>query len=114
MGFGAGQGYSDCERVFNPASIPGFVIAPSEGVVVSSPPLLPHPPSFALTHTQAPHTSFNPLSSASAAWESAKDKVEDAVGLGAAKVEEVENKVEAKVEKVEEKVEKKLGDKKWV
>jgi hypothetical protein len=27
LGFGIGQGYSDCERVFNPAAVPGFRIA---------------------------------------------------------------------------------------
>ncbi|KAL7343509.1 hypothetical protein BJY59DRAFT_645302, partial [Rhodotorula toruloides] len=26
LGFGFGQGYSDCERVFNPAAVPGFKI----------------------------------------------------------------------------------------
>lgn len=29
LGFGLGQGYADCERVFNPAAVPGFRI---EGV----------------------------------------------------------------------------------
>lgn len=28
LGFGLGQGYSDAQRIFNPAAIPGFVILP--------------------------------------------------------------------------------------
>lgn len=31
LGFGFGQGYSDCERVFNPAAVPGFRIQGEEG-----------------------------------------------------------------------------------
>ncbi|TNY21134.1 hypothetical protein DMC30DRAFT_416338 [Rhodotorula diobovata] len=34
LGFGAGQGYADCERVFNPAAVPGFKV---QGADKSSP-----------------------------------------------------------------------------
>ncbi|GAA5856094.1 hypothetical protein JCM9279_002363 [Rhodotorula babjevae] len=31
LGFGAGQGYADCERVFNPAAVPGYRVQGAEG-----------------------------------------------------------------------------------
>ncbi|KAL8277806.1 hypothetical protein RQP46_009789 [Phenoliferia psychrophenolica] len=55
LGFGIGQGYSDCERVFNPAAVPGFVIAGQD-------------PKSAT----APYAKFNPFASSTASDVKAK------------------------------------------
>ncbi|KAE8244753.1 hypothetical protein A4X13_0g6299 [Tilletia indica] len=44
-GFGLGSGYTDCERSFNPVSVPGVRIVPASGSS-SSPSDLPAPSSF--------------------------------------------------------------------
>lgn len=46
LGFGLGGGYSDCERIFNPASIPGFVIVPSSSSTTPPPPTAVSPFAF--------------------------------------------------------------------
>lgn len=106
LGFGAGQGYSDCERVFNPAAIPGFKIA--------SDPSKPSP---------SPYANFAPLSAnlkekAAEVKAAVVGKAEEAKAKGGALVA----KGEAKVDKAEAKVEKKVDEvkadlkdgKKWV
>ncbi|KDE02324.1 hypothetical protein MVLG_07107 [Microbotryum lychnidis-dioicae p1A1 Lamole] len=93
LGFGLGQGYSDCERVFNPAAVPGFVIA-KDGKPQAS-----------------PYANFNPFGSkASDVKDSAEDKVSQVVD----KVKDATKQVVGKAEAVKDKAENKLGDTKWV
>ncbi|SCZ95343.1 BZ3500_MvSof-1268-A1-R1_Chr11-2g03446 [Microbotryum saponariae] len=93
LGFGLGQGYSDCERVFNPAAVPGFVIA-TDGKPEAS-----------------PYANFNPFGSKAS---EVKDKAEDKVSQVVDKVKDATKQVVGKAEAVKDKAENKLGDKKWV
>ncbi|BGP19234.1 hypothetical protein JCM10213_007031 [Rhodosporidiobolus nylandii] len=128
LGFGAGQGYSDCERVFNPAAVPGFKIA---GEAKASPFTLSSPFTTAVSPSQssavpAPAPSPKPAAAVSAAAESVQSKVADAVAEAKQKASQVASAAQTKaaeakevigekVQKVEEKTVDPLKDgKKWV
>lgn len=136
LGFGLGQGYSDAERVFNPAAIPGFVIASEATPAVSCParsfaavrrvlmdsflPLFPTPldasrlPTIPTPRTlsqPSPYAAFNPFgksapSSPTEVKAAVVSKAKDVKEAVVGKAAEVEKKVEAKVEAKKE--EKKL------
>ncbi|SCV73484.1 BQ2448_7410 [Microbotryum intermedium] len=93
LGFGLGQGYSDCERVFNPVAVPGFVIAKDAK---------PQP---------SPYATFNPFGSKAS---DVKDKSEAKASQVVDKIKDATKQVVGKVEEVKDKAENKLGDKKWV
>lgn len=89
LGFGLGQGYSDCERVFNPAAIPGFKIASAS----AADPTRPAPPPSA-------YANFAPLSA------NLRDKASEVKAAVVGKADEVRAKGEAAVAKGEAKVDK--------
>jgi inner membrane organizing system protein 1 len=84
IGFGLGQGYSDAERIFNPAAIPGFVIAPAF-------PSSPSPPAA---------SSSSPFGLIDSTIEAVK-KEASKIGKEVAVVDE---KITQEVKKVEEKI----------
>ncbi|GAA5972401.1 hypothetical protein JCM11641_001827 [Rhodosporidiobolus odoratus] len=128
LGFGAGQGYSDCERVFNPAAVPGFKIA---GETKASPFSLSSPFTSVVSpsQTSAVPPTPKPAASLQNIGQSVSSKVADAVAEAKAKASDVasaaQNKaaqakevIGEKVAKVEAKEEKAVtsltGGKKWV
>ncbi|GAA6010847.1 hypothetical protein JCM10207_003957 [Rhodosporidiobolus poonsookiae] len=132
LGFGIGQGYSDCERVFNPAAVPGFRIA---GENKASPFTLSSPFTTAVSPSQTssvPPSSPSPSPSATLkdTTASIQTKVADAVADAKQKASEVASVAQAKaaqatsvigdkVEKTQQKAEEKVVDplkdgKKWV
>jgi inner membrane organizing system protein 1 len=118
LGFGLGQGYSDAERIFNPAAVPGFVIAPAAGAAPAAVSLSPLSfPSLADAHVlqASPYSGFNPFSSAGSDLVTKGSELvrsaKEAAGLAETKVEEAAEKV---VEKVETKLEEKKKPQRWV
>ncbi|GAA5862424.1 hypothetical protein JCM3774_002512 [Rhodotorula dairenensis] len=134
LGFGIGQGYSDCERVFNPAAIPGFkiqgaeksspfqlsspfaAVSPSQSSAVRPGPAVPVSTPVAATPTT---TQQSVVSQAKGAFESAKSKASEVAHKAQDKAEEVKDKVVGAATSVEKKAEAKVdeikgGDKKWV
>ncbi|GAA5821702.1 hypothetical protein JCM11251_000982 [Rhodosporidiobolus azoricus] len=108
LGFGIGQGYSDCERVFNPAAVPGFRVAgetkaspftlQSPFSVVSPNQTSAVPPSPAPVSTPSPSAAASSAaSSASAAAKSVSSKVADAVAEAKHKASDVASKAQEKV-----------------
>ncbi|GAA6033159.1 hypothetical protein JCM8097_002974 [Rhodosporidiobolus ruineniae] len=134
LGFGIGQGYSDCERVFNPAAVPGFKIA---GEQTASPFTLSSPFTSVVSPSQtsavppaapSPAPSASPsLSSAAqsvqskvaAAVTEAKQKASDLAQAGQEKAAQAKSVIGDKVGQVEKKTEEEVVDplkegKKWV
>ncbi|GAA5929491.1 Mic10p [Sporobolomyces koalae] len=117
LGFGFGQGYSDCERVFNPAAIPGYRIH-GEADKAASPFTLNRSTSSAPAAAEASKklesATQQTKSKVSELVQQAKVKASEA----AAKVEDKAEQVKDKVIKGEKKVEAKVDDlkdgKKWV
>ncbi|GAA5929000.1 hypothetical protein JCM1841_005606 [Sporobolomyces salmonicolor] len=130
LGFGAGQGYSDCERVFNPAAVPGYRIAgqekaaspfslsspfssvsPSQSSSAPAPSPSPSPsPSRAAvesTSVKVQDAVSSAKSKASDAASAAQEKASEVVGQGKGKAGEVEVKAEEKVDEL-------IEGKKWV
>ncbi|KAI5475531.1 DUF543-domain-containing protein [Pseudohyphozyma bogoriensis] len=90
LGFGLGQGYSDCERVFNPAAVPGFVV--KNGAAPATP---------------APSPISALIARAAPAVNEVGTKAKEAVAEVKEKAVEVKDKAEDKKVEVEKKVEKK-------
>ncbi|BGO94421.1 hypothetical protein NBRC10512_003795 [Rhodotorula toruloides] len=134
LGFGFGQGYSDCERVFNPAAVPGFKI---QGVKEASPFQLSSPFASVVSPSQTsavppapapspPSASPSPASSAAShisdkvshIVHDAKSKASDVAAAAQQKASEVREVIGDKVDRAEKKAEGKVdalkGDKKWV
>ncbi|GAA5988909.1 hypothetical protein JCM10908_006225 [Rhodotorula pacifica] len=131
LGFGIGQGYSECERVFNPAAVPGFKI---QGAEKSSPFQLSSPfaavspsqssairpgPQVPSSTPAAGTTTSSVVNQAKGAFESAKSKASEVAHKAQDKAEEVKDKVVGAASSAEKKVENKVdevkGDgKKWV
>ncbi|GAA5829007.1 hypothetical protein JCM3766R1_003901 [Sporobolomyces carnicolor] len=132
LGFGIGQGYQDCQRVFNPAAIPGYRIQGEEGKTSLAPGFVRV---SLCAQAASPFTLNRSTSSAPAAAEASKkfeqtkeetkSKVSELVqqakakaSQAAAKVEdkavEVKDKVVAGEKKVEAKVDDLKDGKKWV
>ncbi|GAA5996012.1 Mic10p [Rhodotorula paludigena] len=132
LGFGFGQGYSDCERVFNPAAVPGFkvagvkeaspfklstpftsVVSPSQTSAVPPSPAAPAPSSS----SPAPAAATIKAKVADAVSE-AKAKASDLAGQAQTKASEVKKDLGAKTAEAEKKVDGAVdavkGDKKWV
>ncbi|GAA5901837.1 hypothetical protein JCM5296_002086 [Sporobolomyces johnsonii] len=124
LGFGAGQGYSDCERVFNPAAIPGYRIAGQDKA--ASPFTLSSPfSSVSPSQSSAPAPSPSPAPAAESvsvkvqdAVSSAKSKASDAASAAQEKASEVVDQAKDTAAAVEVKAEKKVDElkegKKWV
>ncbi|GAA5821782.1 hypothetical protein JCM3770_000142 [Rhodotorula araucariae] len=134
LGFGFGQGYSDCERVFNPAAVPGFkiqgaeaaspfklsapfasVVSPSQTSAVphAPAPLAASKPAPAPVAAPAPATpSATPAKDAAAsishkvadAVVHAKDKASEVAEQAKDAAEKAKEAVSAKVERAESKV----------
>ncbi|GAA5866635.1 hypothetical protein JCM1840_002414 [Sporobolomyces johnsonii] len=120
LGFGAGQGYSDCERVFNPAAIPGYRIA---GQDKAASPFTLSSPFSSVSPSQSSAPSPSPaVESVSVkvqdAVSSAKSKASDAASAAQEKASEVVDQAKDKAAAVEVKAEKKVDElkegKKWV
>ncbi|GAA5972172.1 hypothetical protein JCM21900_003694 [Sporobolomyces salmonicolor] len=136
LGFGAGQGYSDCERVFNPAAVPGYRIAgqekaaspfslssPFSSVSPSQSSSAPAPaPSPSPSSPPSPSPARSAVESTSVkvqdAVSSAKSKASDAASAAQEKASEVVDQGKSKAGEVEVKAEKKVDEliegKKWV
>ncbi|BGP42664.1 Mitochondrial inner membrane organizing system component [Rhodotorula kratochvilovae] len=142
LGFGFGQGYSDCERVFNPAAVPGFKIQGAEAaspfklssqfasvVSPSQTSAVPHAPASLRPAPAAPAAAAPSATPAKDAAASISHKVADAVAHAKDKASEVAEqaketaekakeavgiKVERAETKVKGEVEALKGDKKWV
>ncbi|KAM0748782.1 DUF543-domain-containing protein [Meredithblackwellia eburnea MCA 4105] len=99
IGFGLGQSYSDCERVFNPAAVPGFTIA-GQTPGSSSADLTPLKLQFKAQASQA-----------AAAVSDLKDKVVGKAEVVKAEVKEGAKEVKEEVKKAEDLLK---GDKKIV
>ncbi|POY76276.1 hypothetical protein BMF94_0471 [Rhodotorula taiwanensis] len=130
LGFGIGQGYADCERVFNPAAVPGFkvqgqekaspfqlsspfaAVSPSQSSAVRPGPQVP-------ASTPAAGTTTNSVvQQAKGAFDQAKSKAAAVAHKAQDKAEEVKDKVVGAASHAEKKAEQKVdelkGDKKWV
>ncbi|GAA5871743.1 hypothetical protein JCM16303_000851 [Sporobolomyces ruberrimus] len=121
LGWGLGQGYQDCQRVFNPAAIPGYRIQGEEGKA-ASPFTLNRQTSSAPAAAEASKKAEQKFDQAK---EQTKSKVSELVQQAKVKASEAAQKVEDKavevkdkVVKGEKKVEAKVDDlkdgKKWV
>ncbi|GAA5910196.1 hypothetical protein JCM6882_001769 [Rhodosporidiobolus microsporus] len=115
LGFGIGQGYSDCERVFNPAAVPGFRIA---GEAKASPFTLSSPFSVvspnqtsAVPPSPAP-SAPSPSAAASSAAQSVSSKVADAVAEAKSKASDVATKAQEKVSEASQAIGAKVDEKK--
>ncbi|GAA6061559.1 hypothetical protein JCM10212_001091 [Sporobolomyces blumeae] len=130
LGFGFGQGYADCERVFSPASLPGYRIAGQDKVrftlssslyrTATSASLSKPCPDPVVGRTRSPPQTASPFtlsertSSAPAAQQAAakvdeakhdaKSKVAELVQQAKHKAAEARDKVEDKAVEVKDKV----------
>ncbi|BGP50844.1 Mitochondrial inner membrane organizing system component [Rhodotorula kratochvilovae] len=120
LGFGFGQGYSDCERVFNPAAVPGFKIQGAEAaspfklssqfasvVSPSQTSAVPHAPASLRPAPAAPAAPAAAAPSATPAKDAAASishKVADAVAHAKDKASEVAEQAKETAEKAKEAV----------
>ncbi|GAA6014106.1 hypothetical protein JCM11491_004106 [Sporobolomyces phaffii] len=117
LGWGLGQGYQDCQRVFNPAAIPGYRIQ-GENDNVASPFTLNRSTSSAPSAQEASkkleQTKEQTKSKVSELVQQAKVKASEAAQKVEDKAVEVKDKVVQGEKKAEAKVDELKDGKKWV
>ncbi|GAA5903620.1 Mic10p [Sporobolomyces salmoneus] len=117
LGWGLGQGYSDCQRVFNPAAIPGYRIQGEEGKPASPFTLnrsTSSAPAAAEASRKFDQTKEETKSKVSDLVQQAKVKASQAASVVEEKATEVKDKVVKGEKKVEAKVDDLKDGKKWV
>ncbi|GAA5949333.1 hypothetical protein JCM3765_003374 [Sporobolomyces pararoseus] len=117
LGWGLGQGYQDCKRVFNPAAIPGYRIQGEEGKSASPFTLnrsTSSEPAAQEASRKFDQTKEQTKSKVSELVQQAKVKASEAASKVEEKATEVKDKVVAGEKKVENKVDDLKDGKKWV